>query len=116
MGKFMIGLRRLLPLCAVVLVLPAVAASQLLPPPPPPPPPDFSPNLQPTGITFAPSSVVVGDTVFFDSGVRNTGDIDSGIFNIKWLVNGQEVGAAGSHAGVPAGQTVLDGNGSIRSF
>jgi hypothetical protein len=67
-------------------------------------------NLQPTRITFDSSTAVVGGTVFFDSGVSNTGDVDTGIFNIKWLVNGQEVGAAGSHAGVPAGQTVLNGN------
>jgi subtilase family serine protease len=87
---------RILPLCALVLVLPALAASQ--------------PNLQPTGITFDTSTAVVGGTVFFDSGVSNTGDVDTGIFNVKWFVNGQEVGAYGSHAGVPAGQTALDGN------
>jgi hypothetical protein len=68
------------------------------------------PNLQPTNIIFDPSTAIVGSSVFFDSGVSNTGDIDTGVFNIQWLVNNQDVGAAGSHAGVPAGQTVLDGN------
>jgi hypothetical protein len=52
----------------------------------------------------------VGGTVFFDSGVRNTGDIDTGVFNIEWFVDGQEVGAYGSHEGVPANTTILDGN------
>ncbi|MGH9962119.1 MAG: trypsin-like serine protease, partial [Pyrinomonadaceae bacterium] len=77
---------------------------------PPPPPNPGTPNLQPTGITFDTSTAVVGGTVFFDSGVRNAGDADTGVFNIKWFVDGQEVGAYGSHAGVPAGQTVMDGN------
>jgi hypothetical protein len=69
-----------------------------------------TPNLQPTGITFDTATALVGSTIFFDSGVRNTGDVDTGVFNIKWFVDGQEVGAYGSHAGVPAGQTVMDGN------
>jgi hypothetical protein len=68
------------------------------------------PNLQPTEITFSPSTAGVGDTVFFDSGIRNTGDVDSDVFAIKWFVNNQEVGAYGGHAGVPAGQTIMDGN------
>jgi hypothetical protein len=68
------------------------------------------PDLQPTAITFDPSTAVVGGTVFFDSGISNTGDIDTGVFNIEWFVDGQDVGAAGSHAGVPANSTVLDGN------
>ena len=29
---------------------------------------------------------------------------------IKWFVDGREVGAYGSHASVPAGATVMDGN------
>jgi hypothetical protein len=37
MGKLVVAVTRVLPLCAVLLVLPAVAAPQ--PPPPPPPPP-----------------------------------------------------------------------------
>jgi hypothetical protein len=58
MGKLMVGVMRMLPLCAVLLVVPAIAAAQ--------------PNLQPTGITFDTSTAVVGGTVFFDSGVSNT--------------------------------------------
>ena len=82
------------------------------PPPdtPPPPPTEAQPNLQPTEIIFDPSTAIVGGTVFFDSGVQNTGAVDSDVFAIKWFVNNQEVGAYGGHAGVPAGQTVLDGN------
>jgi subtilase family serine protease len=52
----------------------------------------------------------VGGTVFFDSGVQNTGAVDSDVFAIKWFVNNQEVGAYGSHAEVPASQTVTDDN------
>ena len=36
--------------------------------------------------------------------------MDSGGFNIKWFVDGREVGAYGGHSGVPAGQTLLNGN------
>ena len=67
-------------------------------------------NLRPTAITADIASPVVGQTVYFDSGIENTGDIDTGVFNIKWYVNGAEVGAYGSHLGVPAHSTVLDGN------
>ena len=72
------------------------------------PPPQ--PNLRPTSITFDPSSAVVGRAVYFDSGVENAGGANSGGFNIKWRVDGQEVGAYGGHSGVGAGQTVLAGN------
>jgi CARDB len=51
-----------------------------------------------------------GQSVYFDSGVENQGAVDSGVFAIKWLVDGQEVGAYGSHDGVPAKSTVMDGN------
>jgi hypothetical protein len=68
------------------------------------------PDLAPTAITFDPAKVVANSTVHFDSGVVNTGDAESGVFNIKWLVDNHEVGAYGSHASVPAGATVLDGN------
>jgi hypothetical protein len=50
-----------------------------------------------TAITFDPSTAVVGGTVFFDSGISNTGDTDTGVFNIEWLIDGQEVGAYGTH-------------------
>jgi subtilase family serine protease len=96
MGKLMVSVARFLSLYAVLLALPAIAAAQ--------------PNLQPTGITFDTSTAVVGGTVFFDTGISNTGDVDTGVFNIKWFVDGQEVGAYGSHSGVPANSTVLDGN------
>lgn len=71
-------------------------------------------NLLPTAITYTPSSPVVGQQVYFDSGITNNGDVDTGVFNIKWFVDGQEVGAYGSHQGVPAGQTILDGNSQFQ--
>jgi hypothetical protein len=67
-------------------------------------------DLEPTAITYDVSVVQAGQSVYFDSGVENQGAVDSGVFNIKWLVDGQEVGAYGSHAGVPAKSTVMDGN------
>jgi CARDB len=67
-------------------------------------------DLEPTAITYDASVVQAGQRVHFDSGVENQGALDSGVFNIKWLVDGQEVGAYGSHAGVPAKSTVMDSN------
>ncbi|WP_374971538.1 CARDB domain-containing protein [Terrabacter sp. BE26] len=73
-----------------------------------------SPDLVPTAITVngaVPGAALqAGKSVHFDSGVRNQGSADSGVFNIRWLVDGRDVGAYGSHAGVPANTTVLDGN------
>lgn len=68
------------------------------------------PDLQPTDVVFAPGALLAGRTVRFDSGVVNDGGQGTGVFNIKWLVDGAEVGAYGSHAGVAAGTRVLDGN------
>jgi subtilase family serine protease len=34
----------------------------------------------------------------------------TGVFNIKWLVDGEEVGAYGSHDGVPSNSSQLNGN------
>lgn len=67
-------------------------------------------DLAPTSIVPDNASPVEGDTVFFDSGVVNNNAINSTSFNIKWLVNGNEVGAYGSHAGVPGNTTLLNDN------
>jgi hypothetical protein len=48
--------------------------------------------------------------VSFDSGVTNAGFKDSGSFNVKWFVDGVDVGAYGGHAGVPKNSTVMNGN------
>jgi hypothetical protein len=71
-------------------------------------------DLSPTSISYDDSGLVAGSSVFFDSGIRNTGDTGTGGFNIKWFVNGQEVGAYGSHSGIPASSTVRDGNSQFR--
>lgn len=68
------------------------------------------PDLAPTNIIADNTGPVEGDTVFFDSGVINHNSIDSGVFNVKWLVDGNEVGAYGSHAGVPGNTTMLNDN------
>lgn len=69
-------------------------------------------DLRPTAVKLV-GTPTPGATVTFDSGVRNLGRSGSGIFNVRWLVDNQEVGAAGSHADVPAGATVLDDNSSF---
>lgn len=68
------------------------------------------PDLEPTAITFDNSALAVGNKVHFDSGVNNRGDENTGVFNIKWLVDGKEVGAYGSHDGVPKSTLVMNGN------
>lgn len=67
-------------------------------------------DLRPTVIRFLESEVVPGGIARFDSGVRNDGEIESGSFNIRWLVDGQDVGANGNHISVPAKKTVLNDN------
>jgi surface-anchored protein len=66
-------------------------------------------DLEPTAITYR-QPVRAGRPVHFDSGVRNRGATDSPVFNIKWYVDGREVGAYGSHAGVSKNTVVLNGN------
>lgn len=89
-----------------------VASPKFLSKPPTSPPPGGTtlPNLRPTAITFDQSTAVTGRSIYFDSGIENVGNANSGGFNIRWLVDGRDVGAYGGHAGVPAGQTVLNGN------
>lgn len=73
------------------------------------PPWDQLAELSPTPIITS-GTLEVGQTLLFDSGVANTGEASSGIFNVKWLVDGQEVGAYGLHESLEAGETKLDGN------
>lgn len=67
-------------------------------------------ELSPTPIKVASKTVTAGQKVYFDSGINNYGGTGSGVFNVKWLVDGEEVGAYGSHASVPAGSSKLNGN------
>ena len=67
-------------------------------------------NLRPAAITMDQPSPVVGRKVNFDSGVQNDGGTGTRGFNVRWLVDGTDVGAYGGHAGVPAGHTVMNGN------
>ena len=60
------------------------------------------PDLVPTEILYDKSALMVGTTVFFDSGISNNGLADADGFNIKWFVNGEEMGYGG-HQGVKAG-------------
>jgi len=70
------------------------------------------PDLTPTPITFG-SYFVEGQQVLVDSGVTNLGLVDSGTFNVQWLVDGQDIGAVGGHENVAAGTTLLDGNSQL---
>ena len=59
--RLMAALMRILPLCAALLVLPAIVASQ--PPPPPPPPPSPFPDLSCTELFgSAPDFVLCEET------------------------------------------------------
>ena len=68
------------------------------------------PDLQPTGIKYDASTIRPDNTVHFDAGIKNNGQKKTRSFNVKWLVDGEDIGAYGSHAGIPGGTTVLDGN------
>jgi subtilase family serine protease len=72
-------------------------------------PETLRPDLAPTTLRFNAAAVAPGNAVLFDSGVRNLGAVASEAFDIRWFVDGREV-AAGSHAGLPAATTVLNGN------
>lgn len=85
-------------LLGLLVVLPTAAAASPRPA-----------ELSPTTIKFN-RPVVAGQNVYFDSGIRNTGGEGTGVFNIKWLVDGREVGAYGSHDDVPGGSSRLNGN------
>src|SRR4029079_12621540 len=69
-------------------------------------------DLQALSLKATPASPVVGEPVVLDASVRNAGASASPPFNVRWQVDGDEVGA-GSHAGVPAGATVPDGNSQL---
>ncbi|WP_159029084.1 CARDB domain-containing protein [Streptomyces viridochromogenes] len=68
------------------------------------------PDLTPTDITFGDARLNTGREIHFDSGIRNLGNQGTPAFNVKWSVNEQDVGAYGSHSGVPEGATVPNGN------
>lgn len=69
-------------------------------------------DLYATAITYSPQTIGIGDSVYFDSGVGNGGSADTGAFNIRWLVNDVLAGY-GSHDGVAAGETVMNGNSQL---
>ena len=73
--------------------------------------PQPKPDLAPTQITFG-SDVAVGQHIYFDSGVANSGDADSGSFYVKWEINNVQEGY-GQHSSVSANTTVMDGNSSL---
>jgi hypothetical protein len=66
-------------------------------------------DLFPTAITKNLSVIGIGKRVVFDSGVTNDGPTDSGAFNVRWSVDGVQVGAGG-HESVPANSTLMGGN------
>jgi hypothetical protein len=68
-------------------------------------------DLLPTEITtpYIEKSIEAGDTVYFDSGIKNAGSVLTSNFNIKWFVDGVQVGYGG-HNGIPAGAIVMNGN------
>jgi len=69
---------------------------------------DLYPVFQP-GLNYEEMALYVGERIFFDTGVGNGGDDDSGAFNVKWYVNGTEMGYGG-HEHIWARQIHYDGN------
>lgn len=67
------------------------------------------PDLEPTEITFSKKDMKVGEPIFFDSGIINSGNAPTGVFNIRWYINNMDCGY-GSHADIDANTTVMDGN------
>jgi len=67
-------------------------------------------DLRPTSITHSP--ITAGNPVTFDSGIENSGIVDSGAFNIKWFLDDVEV-VYGSHGAIQTGETVEDGNSAF---
>jgi subtilase family serine protease len=81
---------------------------------------DTSNNTASTTITILPADLVptmvtttecvyikVGQQVTFKCGVRNDGGVGASAFNVKWFVDGVEVGAQ-SYPGVPARSTIAE--------
>lgn len=66
-------------------------------------------DLQPMPITFTAASYEAGDVIRFDTGVRNAGRDDTGVFAIKWLIDGA-LGGEGRHSGVPRNTEVMNDN------
>jgi hypothetical protein len=89
----------------------ATATPTATPTPTPTPTASQAPDLAPTDITYS-GTLASGSTIAFDSGVQNLGNGASGVFNVAWYVDGARV-AYGSHTGVPAGSTVLNGNSAF---
>lgn len=67
------------------------------------------PDLSPVTITYTPATIRAGTKISFDSGIQNSGEVGTSSFNIKWFVDGVQLGY-GSHTGVSANTVVMEGN------
>ncbi|MBI1978664.1 MAG: hypothetical protein HYS62_01220 [Candidatus Aenigmarchaeota archaeon] len=65
-----------------------------------------------TGYNEGPTNYQIGEPQIYKIAVQNLGDVDSGQFNIKWFVDGSQVGH-GSHNGVPKNETVNNDNDEL---
>jgi len=70
------------------------------------------PDLIPTTILYDATLLDEGNTIIFDSGIRNDGQGDSPPFNVRWLVDGADLNppAYGGHKVVFAQTTELNDN------
>ena len=94
--------------------IPAEQAQEFIPeadaaPVPAQQPEEPLPDLVPKEIVYDEASLKKGTTIFFDSGILNDGDAPSDGFNIKWFVNGEELGYGG-HQGIQAGSVDMTYN------
>lgn len=77
----------------------------------PRPLPDMRPDVYPTAISCQ-QRQAVGQSLLFDSGVRNGGYLPTSGFSIKWFINDVQV-AYGPHDGIPSSTTVMNGNSQL---
>jgi subtilase family serine protease len=68
------------------------------------------PDLHPGPILGAGRFVQAGSIVRLHSCVENLGDRGTGVFHVRWLVDGRNVGTFGRHRGVPGHSSVCNGN------
>lgn len=71
------------------------------------------PDLIPTRLLYDPAEVAIDSAVYFDSSILNIGSADSDDFNIKWFVNGKEMGY-GWHPPIRAGNEDRDSNSQFK--
>lgn len=74
-------------------------------------PPGF-PDL--TGYNEGPTDYKKNQLQTYKVAVQNLGDVNSAAFNIKWFVDGKQVGSDATHAGIPKNTTMNNDNDELK--